>query len=564
MSRRKFKVGDIITGFYGNGYSKTNSDALMLVTSAGKRDMEVTILYHNASSSQVGRSHLVFNSKDYFSRTTFEEFSSTYTNCYKMDDIAINKLLELYPKNQEEEEGYVLSEEMRTELLEEMKELLLKYHYHPTDEALNKIIDEWCENKGDLIRLFEKHPNYNGKFQIAFDHDYDRVIDFQEIDNFRSWLSSNEVKKIFKKEIQLGVYSYDELCRICSRLNTFINMFYDYSSCKIHNINGKTLQEYDTELRHFRKFKSRYEYNDKIVIDDYSNKTYDAELYNNIYKVNNVCDILGSFNLSQFVNEKVEDYFKRRIPDAKIKEGQKMSRAIGKILRMYGVNQLEEYNARFAKFSDAINPLRVKRHTVISIHPIDYLTMSFGNSWSSCHTIDKLNDRGIDGEHQWGGQSSSGTMSYMLDGTSCIFYTVDRKYKGNHLELEDKINRCMFHYYDNQLVQGRVYPQSNDSGANDLYKNIREICQKVFADILEVPNYWTNRSGYSACCEVIESYGTHYRDYENFSNCNVSTLKDNKYYHTNIEVGHNPICPCCGKQHTRTRNIECSNCNPKN
>lgn len=556
----KFKVGDIITGKKDiHHYSITTEYALMLVTNVTGYNIDVIVLYHEEYRSEIG-SHYQVNSKD-FIETTFEDFLEEYPNCHQMSKKQLKKLLNQYQRTEiPESEPYVLSDEMRMELIEEMKKLLTKYHYHPTEEALNKILDEWCENKADLIRLFEKHPNYNGKFQIVFDHDFDRVLDYDAVDHFRYWLLGDEVLPNFKKEVKFGCYTYRELVEICQRFVSFRNLFTEYYNINVREVNGKTYDEYSRELRHFKNLKDKYEYSNDVIITN--SRAYDKSLYGVVRKLEYLNAILcSSSTLNQFVNKEAEESFNYHIPEAKIKAGQKMSRAVGKILRILGVDKLENYNKEFAKFSDAINPLKIKRHTIISVHPVDYFTMSFGNSWSSCQTIDKQNQRRIDADHQWGGMSSSGTMSYMLDGTSSIFYTVDASYNGNQYELESKINRCMFHYYDNRLVQGRIYPQSNDEGANDLYKDIREIVQKLFADMLEVPNFWTNKGGIGACCDAILSYGTHYRDYENFGTCNISTLKDDRDNHEYIEIGHYPICPCCGKEHTRTRNIECSRCN---
>ena len=63
-------------------------------------------------------------------------------------------------------------------------------------------------------------------------------------------------------------------------------------------------------------------------------------------------------------------------------------------------------------------------------------------------------------------------MSYLLDGTTMVYYQVDKEYDGNDLEFEPKIIRQLFHYKDGILVQGRLYPQCND-GKNSLYTPIR-------------------------------------------------------------------------------------------
>ena len=555
-----FKVGDIITGKQHNGYSYTDDNSLLLVKEVYLHEMQVIILCHNETYG-IGDSAVVANTKNRFEYATIADFKSKNPDCHSLDEETIKKLLERYPKQEEEEdatddENDVLPHDKKKELTDEIITLLKKYHYHPTEEGVHVILDEWYKNKKDLIHMFEKHPNYNGNYQIAFDHDFSRVMDRSAINNFRHWLNSDEVESLFYKKVKIGVFTYGELTEICNRLYDYIYIFDRKKYIK--TINGKTVKEYFEEYNHFNNLKLRYKNDSNVFIS--CNEAYAREGIRKIKRISNLMRIFRSDCFNQFVNNEAEDYFTRAFPEAKIKAGQKMSRAINKILCLLGVDKAPNYNKEFAKFSDAINPLKIKRHTVISIHPVDYLTMSFGNSWSSCHTIDKRNDRGIDSEHNYRGCNSSGTESYMLDGTSCIFYTVDAKHDGNHIELADKINRNMFHYYDNRLLQGRVYPQSNDSGANDLYRDIREIVQKVFADMLGIPNYWTNKSGTYACDFATLSTGTHYRDYENFDTCNVSTLKDDRDCHNPIKIGHYPICPCCGEEHDSVEYIECDYC----
>ena len=166
----------------------------------------------------------------------------------------------------------------------------------------------------------------------------------------------------------------------------------------------------------------------------------------------------------------------------KLRTNMKASKAIGKICREEGWDKLDGYNQKYAALCDALSPLKIKRHTVISLNPIDFLLMSNGNSWNSCHDIGYYDDEP--------GCFSSGTISYMLDKHSFIFYTVDASYNGNEIEREEKIQRQVFGYNDEVLAQLRLYPQSNDYGAEQIYTDIREIVQKVVADCLGKPNLW--------------------------------------------------------------------------
>lgn len=262
----------------------------------------------------------------------------------------------------------------------------------------------------------------------------------------------------------------------------------------------------------------------------------------------------------QLLDEQIASLIKECYPDIKgISAGQKTSRAVKKICTLIGITSdtYSDFEKRYAKYSDAINPLDVVRHTILSVNPVDYLLSSNGNSWSSCHTLDKNNPNGYSGCH------CSGTMSYLLDGTTMVYYQVDKEYDGNDLEFEPKIIRQLFHYKDGILVQGRLYPQCND-GKNSLYTPIRAQLQKIIADCLVAPNLWRKKGGTSACRSVINSKGTHYRDYECQSECSVSKIikmipkgrVDNRH----MTVGHDIYCVKCGDWHDMESTLLCEDC----
>lgn len=363
------------------------------------------------------------------------------------------------------------------ELKEEMENLLETYGYSFSDSGIEKIVSEWKKNKRNLISLFEKHPNYNGKGQIVFSHDYKREISKGKISSFFRWAEDILYKT--------NMYTWESV-----------------------------------EYKAMRWLLS---------------------------------------NKDTFIKKGISDMVNNFIPELKAKDGMKTSRLVNKFCKITGIDKDPFYNREFAEYADAINPLSIKRHTVISLNPVDYLTMSFGNSWTSCHTIDKDNKRKKEGRH-YSGCYSSGTLSYMLDNTSVIFYTVDNKYNGNEFELQDKINRCMFHVGEDLVIQGRVYPQSKDRDDN-LYKEIRMIVQKNIAECMEVPDLWINKKGTSQCNDAItRSSGTHYRDYLYFNSCNVSYIKGREDNFRPIKIGHEPICPDCGEEHSVKDNILCDYC----
>lgn len=256
---------------------------------------------------------------------------------------------------------------------------------------------------------------------------------------------------------------------------------------------------------------------------------------------------------SQYITSETAAKVNEICPNIRAVEGQKMSRIVNKVCAYIGINKLPDYNKEFAKYADAINPLQITRHTILSVNPLDYLTMSFGNSWASCHTIDKTNKRGMPNSYQ--GMYSSGTISYMLDEPSIVFYTVDASYNGNEFWHEPKINRQMFHWGEDKLIQGRLYPQDNDGDGN-VYTPYREIVQKIMSELFNFPNLWTVSKGTEAAGKYIYSEGTHYRDYDNFNNCTLSRPKESEN-NNYITVGHAPICIKCGNEHDTNDNICC-------
>jgi hypothetical protein len=144
----------------------------------------------------------------------------------------------------------------------------------------------------------------------------------------------------------------------------------------------------------------------------------------------------------------------------------------------------------------------------------------------------------------------------MLDSASIITYVINRE---DDPQTSDKIYRNMFHFGNNILIQGRVYPQGND-GSTDLYTTFRQIVQNALAPIMGLSeNLWT-RSNDSPTDWVV-SYGVHYRDYDHFKRyCNVSYPSERKHELRFITIGHNGICPSCGREYSSSGVIVCPSC----
>lgn len=241
-------------------------------------------------------------------------------------------------------------------------------------------------------------------------------------------------------------------------------------------------------------------------------------------------------------------------PDARVREGQKTSRAIRKFCELFGWHQLPEFESEFAKFADALSPRTFTRKYVVSVNPLDYMNMSNGNSWASCHTLDYSNTRGLPNHYE--GMYMSGTISYMLDETSFLLYSVRENYKGNEFCLQPKVTRQMFHFGEEKLIQGRLYPQANDYSATNEYDSRRALAQEFVSTVFDFQNKWVISRGTSAASRYIETRGTHYPDYEHFDNCTRSTIKGSEN-HNRLVVGHDPVCVECGYEHYDNGAINC-------
>ena len=234
---------------------------------------------------------------------------------------------------------------------------------------------------------------------------------------------------------------------------------------------------------------------------------------------------------------------------ASLNVGAKFSRVMNAVLRAV-IEQTHfacpEYEKWFAAFSDGVKTKPEKLKFVLSIHPADYMRMSFGNSWESCHKLGR-------------GCYQAGTLSYMLDTCSMVGYVVKAECKDEYWK-EYKIFRQMFMYNGAEMLKSRLYP---DYSTNDA------IYGTTFADcvtkILDIPSDWEKIN--SALTTMAQGKGSvAYPDFT-FSYYNTWSLVDPKYRANDAvitkttPIGEPPMCPICGKEHRNKNSCYCNDCN---
>ena len=401
-------------------------------------------------------------------------------------------------------------------LVDDMMSLLTKYRHDNTEHGVCSMLDTYFTNKRNLIDLFIKSSGYIGDMRICLDVELERHGNASEVFNF----IENFPHKVDARQL-------------------FIKYVDD---------NGKTLADY--QVTGIKRFKARnLLYGDiaERLVDNKEAKRkfmHDGSTKASHMALDEFCQRTFTFSTnhqSVLQTETAENLTQYEI-NATFVGGMKTSRAFNRFCTAYGVDKLPEYNRLFAKYSDMVSGLKRKVKFYISLNPLDYLTMSFGNSWSSCHTIDKENSRNMPSSYQ--GMHCGGTVSYMLDKTSFITFVHEHAMK--HYE-DGKLYRNMFHYGNDVLIQGRVYPQGND-GATDLYREFRKIVQDEFSELLGLKeNVWIRRN--RSCGENTDTYGVHYADYLHFDGCNASYPSEMPHVARNIvDIGHKRICPNCGKE----------------
>jgi hypothetical protein len=395
------------------------------------------------------------------------------------------------------------------------------------------MLNAFFVNKESLIQKFVTSPNYIGDLRIGLRREFARANNARDVSNF-----------CCSFETSVGARDI-----IWSRIDESGKKMEDYILTGVRSVGAKSLHDvaFVKQLKNVRSGMQNFDDN------GYTKKSkQDAQIFHNII-VGNFANMPRPSLSGDDVNE-----INSHNSSLKLAKGLKTSRAFNRVCEAYGITKSANYNKLFAQYADLVSDLKRELDFYISLNPYDYLTMSFGNSWASCHTIDKQNVRNM--PDYYSGGYCGGTLSYMLDGTSIITFAID---KGADVQKSGKIYRNMFHFGNNMLMQSRVYPQSNDGGT-DLYKTFRDIVQAEFTLMLGLTNNaWEHLGNRYECQAKVCSEGVHYRDYNHRDDCNIScptellgTIASNT-----MKVGHIGICVYCGEEIGESSRVSHDRCN---
>ena len=244
--------------------------------------------------------------------------------------------------------------------------------------------------------------------------------------------------------------------------------------------------------------------------------------------------------------------------DVKFRAGDKISKCIGKILDLYDITPAEK-DSVLIKFSMLIQGVKAKGSAVLSIDPVDYITMSENNSnWESCHAMSGCFRTGPFAYLQ----DSSTTISYVKPKDDCVFTYGDSK----TLTYSNKNWRQIVLFskelkYATQLRQYPYTSQANQSTVASIVMNILNAksgldYQIHSIDVCDMPRYFSTLhectgDGEDLCYNDLtnEAFKTAYWISEIGVEPTEEVLKEYLRAGETAEVGHYVPCICgCGDE----------------
>lgn len=175
---------------------------------------------------------------------------------------------------------------------------------------------------------------------------------------------------------------------------------------------------------------------------------------------------------SFFENKVVSDYTTSN--NKVIRKGAKISRSL-----KHFVPDTELLDKLQTKYSMILQDLRITGYLYISVHPLDYLSISETNhNWHSCHSLD--------------GEYASGNINYLTDSTTVVAYlaTDDKQKLRNFGDVEWNSKKWRMLFYvseDNQLIAGsKNYPFKSLDFTSKCFVKLQNILGGSWSELEEI------------------------------------------------------------------------------
>lgn len=285
-------------------------------------------------------------------------------------------------------------------------------------------------------------------------------------------------------------------------------------------------------------------------------------------------DTYATYNLTQakqlFTN-RVAKEFSYRNKDGKVikvPEGAKVMRVLQKIAKEFDLPDFEIFRNHISRITE-IRKSKIK--FTLSIHPLDYMTMSDNvNGWESCMNWT-----------QGPGSYRAGTIEMMNSPVVVVAYITTKPYypANTSIEWTSKSWRELIIVHPNTICSVKSYPYYNISFDKALVNWL--------ADLVEEKTEWRyNRKkpqeNLESCSDIkawqdkedkdnyfLLHFETNemYNDFGNTDNYGIFSINppDNKYHTSTINYSGLMTCMCCGENgywSDDTETVICEDCEP--
>ncbi|MEG1519326.1 MAG: hypothetical protein RR358_05930 [Cetobacterium sp.] len=341
----------------------------------------------------------------------------------------------------------------------------------------------------------------------------------------------------------------------------------DYYTNGVYNTTSRMqfvkelLEQHSKEKQHiFELFgeKLRIEEDIETVVGDSEARTIRRSLLEALTgkKLYFVRQILRALPLKNFKENTLDrDYF---ILDVKLDKGMKLSKALTKLCLVEDAHKVS------TEHSMAIQKLKTKGRVVLSIDPVDYLTMSCNSSgWKSCHRIN-------------GGEYAAGPISYLGDSSTVICFIESStpctfNYNGNSYSHSNKIWRqiALVSKDCSYSIQERQYPATSSINEQAVSKLLIEQFNKINQETnFKTENMHVGELGklhidYSA---ISDNYSLHYNDITSDMFSSGAVIHNKTEFNFMPKTVNKPVkgsavkCLCCGDAVYDSESIYCGDC----
>lgn len=285
-------------------------------------------------------------------------------------------------------------------------------------------------------------------------------------------------------------------------------------------------------------------------------------------------DTYATYNLiqaKQLFTNRVAKEFSYRNKDSKVikvPEGAKVMRVLQKIAKEFDLPDFEIFRNHISRITE-IRKSKIK--FTLSIHPLDYMTMSDNaNGWESCMNWT-----------QGPGSYRAGTIEMMNSPVVVVAYITTKPYYPTNTSIEwtSKSWRELIIVHPNTICSVKSYPYYNIAFDKALVNWL--------ADLVEEKTEWRyNRKkpqeNLKSCSDIkawqdkedkdnyfLLHFETNemYNDFGNTDNYGIFSINppDNKYHTSTINYSGLMTCMCCGENgywSDDTETVICEDCDP--